>query len=282
MTLVAQFDGLGKAEYRKILKRPDVGLKVPTDGRYFQIKHDWEVLGDSRSAKVGSNYSHPAIVNDKWLVRSVWNDKYYSYVELPEKWQRFLYNLWSWSVGDDVVTGEITGYYTSKTNSGLFANTTPLSKAWYYVNMVEKSRAFTDSWSPEVGGRDFVTGRNPTNRPYEFLLRTCTGNLTKLEKINGREYWMKALDIRYDPPRVEWIIQHPHLLHWCTEISPYKLPDGTYTVSNFPQAEKCLGVDSWGVPIPFMSLGGYVIFDKDSVRELASGQNYSPYNPMRE
>jgi len=274
--------GEKQAEYVEVFPRKDINLTVPSDGgRYFQIKHDWEVMGISRAAKVGSNYSHPAIANNNWLVKSVFDGKSYDYVELPEKWQRFLWELWSWSVGDSVQGGEITGQYTSKTNSGTFSYTTPQSKTWYYVNMIEKSRAFTDSWSPEVGGRDFVTNRNPNNRPYEFLLRTCTGNLTKLKKINGREYWVEALDIRYDPPTLDWLIQRPHLLHWCTEISPYKLSNGTYTVSNFPQAEICLGVPSWGVPLPFMSLGGHVIFEKDAVRELSAGQKYSPYNPEK-
>jgi len=270
------------------ITRPDIGLTVPTDGRYFQIQHDWILMdGDTRASKnphsVKNNISHPAIAKSGlWVSKSVYNGRFYDYVELPEIWQRFLYDLWAWSVrGGNVPVGEILGYETKTTNTGTFAITTYPSLTWYYVNMMEKSRAFTDSWSPEVGGRDYVTNRNPQNRPLEFLLRTCTGNLTKLQKINGREYWVEALDILKPPPPLEWLITQPHLLHWCTEVSPRPLPDKTYTVSNFPQAEKCLGVPSWGVPLPFMSLGGTVIFDKAAVRELTPGQKYSPYNPQR-
>lgn len=268
----------------KQFKRKDINLKVPSAGKFVQIKHDWEVTDpktgknyDSRAK--GFKYSFPAIVNKQWGLKTLYNGKEYTYVSLPEKWQWFLWELWDWSTDYLLPRGEITSYYTTKTNTGTFANTTPKSLTYYYVNMVEKSRAFTDSWSPEVGGYDSVTERNVGAKPYEWLMRTTTGNLCEVEKIVGRNIYLKALDIMKDPPKLEWLISKPQYLHWCTQVGGVPLPQKKgYVVSNFPQAETCLGQVA-GVPLPFMSLGGSVILDKFAVRELKNNQSYSPYFP---
>lgn len=265
--------------------RPDINLRVPNTGRFVQIKHDWEII-DPKTGQYyeprskNYKYAFPAIVNKQWGLKTFYEGREYAYVPLPVKWQFFLWDIWNWSTGYLLPKGEITGYYTPSSNSGIFANTTPKSLTYYYVNMVEKSRAFTDSWSPEVGGYDAVTGRNVGAKPYEWLMRTTTGNMCEVEKIVGRDIYLKALDITKDPPSLEWLINHPQYLHWATEVSGTPLPDKRYTVSNFPQAETCLGKPS-GVPIPFMSLGGSIVLDKFSVRELQNGQKYSPYVPEK-
>lgn len=267
----------------KIFKRKDVNLKVPSSGKFVQIKHDWEII-DPKTGKYyeprskGYKYAFPAIVNKQWGLKTFYNGREYAYVELPVKWQWFFWDLWNWSTDYLLPKGEITGYYTTKTNSGNFAYTTPKSLTYYYVNMIEKSRAFTDSWSPEVGGYDAVTGRNVESRPYEWLMRTTTGNMCEVDKIVGRDIYLKALDITKDPPTVQWLIDHPQYLHWATEVGGTPLPDKRYPVSNFPQAETCAG-QVMGVPLPFISLGGTIVLDKFSVKELKNGQSYSPYVP---
>lgn len=265
--------------------RPDINLFVPNVGRFVQIKHDWEIINPKTGTyyeprSKGYKYAFPAIVNKQWGLKTFYGGREYSYVTLPVRWQFFLWDLWNWSTGYSLPKGEITGYYNTTSNTGTFAYTTPKSLTYYYVNVVEKSRAFTDSWSPEVGGYDAVTNRNLGAKPYEWLMRTTTGNLCEVEKVVGRDVYLKALDITKDPPSVEWIIQRPQYLHWATEVSGTPLPDKRYTVSNFPQAETCLGKPR-GVPIPFMSLGGTIILDKYAVKDLVNGQKYSPYVPEK-
>lgn len=293
MEIFGSYSG-NKVEYKEVAEIPqvptgfirkDINLKVPSSGRFVQIKHDWEVI-DPKTGKYyeprskGYKYAFPAIVNKQWGLKTLYNGKEYTYVQLPIKWQFFLWDLWNWSVDNSIPKGKITGYYTTKNNTGTFATTTPKSMTYYYVNMIEKSRAFTDSWSPEVGGYDAVTERNVGSKPYEWLMRTTTGNLCEVEKVVGRNMYLKALDITKDPPTIDWISKHPQYLHWATEVGGIPLSDKRYTVSNFPQAEACLGFPA-GVPIPFMSLGGSIVLDKFAVKELRNGQSYSPYVPEK-
>lgn len=264
------------------LRRRDVGLRAPADGQYVQIKHDWEVAGTSRA--LGYDYAFPAIVNKSWGLKTQYNGREYDYVPLPEAWQWFLWDLWKWSVDGLIPGGKIEYFYKKPRNERTFAYATPGTLTWYYVNMVEAHRAWTEAGSPEAGFRDYVTGRNPTAQPYQWLFRTTTGNLCKVIRTIGTLVEVEALDATKPPPPLEWLVTQPHLLHWATEVGPNQYPNGTFPVSNFPQAEvvsQMHGLPFMGTPIPFLSLGGSIILDKKATSPVENGDSYSPYNPPK-
>lgn len=281
--MLAKF-GNSQVEYKRLFKRKDVGLTVPNnDKQYVQVLHDWQVgKGGSRSEKAGSKYAHPAIVNATWGLETKYNDRVYDYVSLPEKWQQIIWKFCGWSVEYQLLKGVITEFYTKTTNSGIFARATPYSQTEYYISIVEKSRAWTESFSPEVGGKDVVTGRNMQNREYEFLMRHTTGALQEVTSY-GSKWIVKALDITKDPPPFEEIISDPSLYYWATEIRPERLADGTYTVSPFPQAKvpsRAMGLPFMGVAMPLLSMGGSFMINKTACSPiLTPGSKWSPYNP---
>lgn len=283
--IIARFPELGTAEYKRIFRRKDVGLIVPNNGKqYVQVLHDWLVRDDgmSRADKVGSDYAHPAIVNREWGLVTSYNGKVYDYVTLPEKWQWLIWEFCGWSVDYQLEVGRITDYYTKKTTDGLFARATPYSWMEYYISIVEFRRAWTESFSPEMGGRCFPTGRNPLNNPFAMLLRGCTGQLQEVTS-NGTKWKVKALDITKDPPPFKDIISDPALYYWATEIRPERLADGTYTVSPFPQAKvpsRAMGLPFMGVAMPLLSMGGSYLIDKKACTPvLENGSSWSPYYP---
>jgi hypothetical protein len=284
--LIATFPQ-GKAEYRRIFKRKDIGLTVPDNGKqHVQVLHDWQITlanGEQNTSRAaGHRTAHPAIVNTKWGLVTKYNDKVYDYVELPEKWQWLIWEFCKWSTDYQMPDGQITSYYTKTTNSGIFAKSTPYSTMEYYVSIMEKSRAWTDSWSPEIGGRDYVTGRNPNNRPLEFLIRHTTGALHEVRPF-GSKWIVKALDITKDPPPFANIIADPTLWYWATQIGNVPLPDKTWQVSYFPQAKypsEHYGLPFKGVAMPLLSLGGDFMIDKKACTPvLVPGSKWSPYNP---
>jgi hypothetical protein len=277
-------NGMGKyfeTQEPVVLERKDINLKVPNNGKtHVQVLHDWDVTGQSRAH--GNKTAHPAIVNTAWGLITKYNDKVYDYVELPEKWQWIVWEFCKWSTGYQIPDGEITSFYTKTTNSGLFAKTTPYSLTEYYVSIMEKSRAWTDSWSPEIGARDYVTKRNLQNRNLEFLMRHTTGALHEVT-LYGSKWIVKALDITKDPPPFEEIIADPTLYYWATQISNVQLPDKTWQVSYFPQAKRpslYYELPFKGVAMPLLSMGGSFMIDKKACTPiLKNGSAWSPYHP---
>lgn len=245
-----------RVEYKRDIRPKDIGLTVPDDGfRYGVIRHVRELeKGDPIPA-----------VYQSGLYR--YQERDYDYLPLPFDWQWHIYHLLEWASEGLIPKGGIIGYYEK---GGLpFAIAEGLT--WAYVNLVERHRAFTDSKPPEAGYRDYVTGRNSNEEPYEWLCRTTTGNLVKIIGNWGIYYEVEAYDIRRSPSDYNYA---PHLVHWATEIS------STGIVARFPQLKvlcRRYGFTEVGTPIPFLSKGGVVRLPKEHIRILQPGQAYSPY-----
>lgn len=285
MFITANFPKLGKAEYRRIFRRKDVGLTVPNNGKlYVQTLPDWQVGYDGSRAK-GHRTPHPAIINIRWgLIRS-YNNQVYDYVKLPKKWQKLIWDFCDWSTDYQLPKGKIESYYTKSTNSGVFAKCTPNSLTEYYVSIVEKSRAWTDTkFNIEEGrGQDYMTERNPEADPYEFLLAPTVGSLHEVTSY-GTKWKVRALDITKDPPPFEEIISDPAMYYWATQISNQPLADKkTYQVSYFPQAKvpsQFYALPFKGVAMPLLSLGGSFLLDKKACTPiLSAGSAWTPYYP---
>ena len=277
--MLASFNGVD-VRYQPSFQLKDVNLTVPNipGKRFVKIKNDMEVVGQSRAE--GRKYNFPAVVNKSWDLLTKYQDAVYDYVEVPDPWAWFFWNMWDWASDYRLPTGKIESFYTSKTNSGTFANTTPGSLMFVYVNMIEKSRSHTDSWAPEVGARDIVTGRNlGTSRRWEWLFRPTTGQMGMVKADWGTYWELEALDILKSPPSIDVIKSSPWLYGWATEVTPNGY------VTNYPQIEvafrehKDLNGIKAGTPIPFLSKGGSVLIKKSSCTELTPGSKWSPYFP---
>lgn len=265
----------------------DVGLSVPETGSFVQIKHDYETLGYPRQKDWGIKYPIPAIMNS---VRLSYLGRGYDYVRLERSWQYWIFYLWSWSVWDAAPMGEWEGQYTNPSNpSMIFDRYTAGSMLWYYAEMIQDARSHTDADSVEGGFADYVTGRNVNAKPYSWLCKTTTGNLLK---VIGRETggdgrkWLRveALDLAKAPPNLSEVVNKPWLLHWATEQSMSLLPNGSYVVDGYPQAEavaKLMGQPRTGTPIPNLSLGGSYLIEEAVTKPMVGGKSFSPYNPAK-
>lgn len=273
----------------------DVGLKVPDDGyKYVRILHEYETRGRPRQIDMGIKYAIPAIMT---MVRRIapnlsyippaYRGRAYDYVTLTKEWQFFLLELFRWSVGNTLVYGEHIGTYTNKSNPNvIFDRYTSGSLLEYYTNMIQDARSHTDSESPEVGFCDFVTERNMGKKSYSWLTKTTTGNLLRVKADMGKYWEVYALDLARTPPKISDIEKSFHLIHWATEQGIVKYPNGTYSVSSYPQAEYSMrmtgrGHLKIGTPIPNTSLGGTYLIEKAYTKVLSAGQSWSPYNPPK-
>lgn len=257
--------------------RKDINLRVPDIGRRFvMIKHDTDVLGAPRQySTTWDPDPRPAVVNTKWGLITKWNDRVYDYVALSEQWQWFLWNMLDWASGYLLPRGKIERFYTKTTNSGTFAEATPGSLTWVYVNLIEKSRSHTDSASAETGYRDYVTGRNPNaTKPYAWLMRPCTGQLAMVKNDLGSKLELETIDLFKPCPTMDELEAKPWLYGWATQIHI----DGR--VTRYPQIKEAFevqGLPPAGTPIPFMSMGGSVLIDKRACLELEPGAAWTPY-----
>lgn len=286
--MIATF-GSRLVEYRQDTIRKDVKLRVPAMGRWARFRHDFETAAwdfmPRQLVEGNVKYAVPEIVRTRML----YNGRVYDYVPVPKDWQYFLYDLWAYSVDNIPPVGKLIRTYTKPNNSGLFSEYTDGSLLWYYGNMIEKSRAWTDSWSPEVGARDYVTGRNLSARDWEWLCRPTGGNLFEIVKEDGKYFYARALDMTHPPPRVEDVFDDPGVIHWATEITTNELPRlpnriRHWVVSDFPQAEHVCDVNRItrvGTPYAFLSLGGLIQVEKVLAELLPNGAEYSPYNPKK-
>lgn len=260
-------------------KRKDEGLSVPTDGnKYVKIKHDWQVLsgGVTRQKEQNLNvkYPVPAIVNKEWGWK-VNGDAASYYHPLPKEWQYFMWNFWDWGSNKILPTGKIESFYEKKTNSGLFARTTPGSLTFLYVDMIEKSRAWTDSINVETGAIDYVTNRNLNGRaPYGWLCRPTTGHMLKVIGETYTAYKVSCIDLNMPPPPIEEMDYHPEWVVWATQVHVEKY------VSRFPQVKEAFSVHGYppqGTPVPLIAPGGFAFINKKSVSEMKNGESWSPY-----
>jgi hypothetical protein len=273
-------------------KAKDINLTVPELGRFVQIKPDYEIFGVPRQLRDGSapDYGFPAVVNrqkDAWGFLTTYDNVAYDYVDMPDRWQWFLWDMWNHFSSYLLPTGKITRLYTKDSNTGTFAETPAGSLFWVYVNMIEKSRSHTDARNAENGARDVVTGRNlGSNFPYQWLASPNTGQLGMIKRDMGSKWELHAIDLLQPVPSMDELESMPYLWGWATESKKEKLPDGRYVVTDYAHIDQALKTNflnspRTGTPIPFLSLGGSVLIDKKACRPLENGQPWSPYVPAQ-
>lgn len=253
--------------------RLDENLRVPDVGQFAQLKH-WNELGKGDNKNEFPEMFTPT---DGILLRDP-EGREYSYVQMPDNWQWFLWSFWDWASGYKLPRGKVEGYYQRPGNLRTFAKTTPGSLTYVYVDMVEAHRAFTEAASPEAGARDVVTGRNLHNsKPYEWLFNSTGGAMVKVLRTIGQYYEIEALDVLKPPPSIEYVVKRPWLYFWCTQWGKYS---GSTRFPQIKNANAVHGLPPVGIPSPLMSKGGTIRVLKSSCNVLKNGVAWTPYKPI--
>jgi len=290
---------IGNRSDKPVLRR-DIDLRVPNDGQYARVLHDWElpengfkppdIWGQPR--QLMPNFGKPGYKRPLPSTRMLWgryNGAIYDRQALSREWQFWLKELLAYQLNGRAPEGKIEYHYEEgkidvpvAPNLYTFAKCTDGSLTWAYVNLIEDHRSFTDTSAPENGYADYVTGRNIGRKPYEWKCLTTTGNIVKILDKWDKYYVVEAFDFLKPPPLLSSVIDKQHLIHWATEQTVVKLPDKRWTVSMYPQIKVIcdyLGLERTGTPFPLGSRGGTNLIRKEHVRLVSAGEKYSPYVP---
>jgi len=248
--------------------RKDINLRVPDDGgRYVQIRKDLiTVYGDPIPAIVSREFG--LLTEDPAGV-------IYDYVPMPDRWQRWMYDFCDWGTGRMLPQGEFIENYTLPKNSEdvIYSRYTPGSLLSLYAEKIKDAKSHSDSYSPETGARDVVTGRNLFNpRPWEWLCRPTLGALLRV--TDAGSYWRaQAIDLLKPCPDPDFMPSH--LMFWGTQVDRFG------NVTRYPDVKiefEVWGIPPAGTPMPLLSLGGSFRIKKVSCLELLPGQAWSPYS----
>jgi len=255
-------------------QRLDENLTVPNDGyKYVRLKH-WIELGKGDNAD-----PYPEIIDkgDGWLTFGP-DGVEYDYVSLTEPYQWLLWQTWDYFSQYKLPRGKIERFYKKPGNERTFAEATPGSLAWVYVNMAEAHRAFTEAGSPEAGFIDYVLPRQnqSISRGYQWLFRATGGAMLRVLRTNGAEYVIEAIDVLKPAPSVKEVVKRG-LYFWCTQSGKYS---GS---TRFPQIKNANAVHGYppaGIASPLFSLGGTIRVKKTVCVDLIPGSAYTPYQPV--
>jgi len=285
--------GLVTAEYRKVDASPtkpyvnmDANLRVPGIGRFVQVL-TWPEIAKALGTDPPNNQNpYPQMITRAHgieLREPVPDGDVYQYLSLPDKWYRFLYD-WFEFQGQGYLSKEKTVTpYTRPNNWRTFYKAVPGSVMEVFIKMTEAHICWSDPRSREAGWRCPVVDVNPTMPGWEMLFNFQGGALLELDYIFGSKYVVKALDVRKDPPAVEWLAEHPQYFYFATQW-------GKYTGSTrFAQLKNSLAVHGIpepgkpipGIAMPTISMGGRIMIDKRSCSPiLTNGAPWSPYKPI--
>lgn len=274
----------------------DVNLRVPDDGfRYVRTLHDGEYLGYPRQRDFKVRYEIPAMMNEVLLkapndesIPLKYRGRVYDYVDMPARWQQFLFDLWRAHVLGPIPDGEYLGSHPDpwkRPDVIAMDDYTPGSAAWMYAYMIAISRSNTDDRPVEKGWRDDVLKRYMNAPgPYSWLFKTMTGNMHKVLRREGRYLICEAIDIRKPCPAIKDVMGKNHLIHFATNQGTEKTPDGRYKVSRFPAVNavsRIHGYPDSGTPVPVLSWSGEVGVLEARTVDLVPRQPYSMYVPEK-
>jgi hypothetical protein len=275
--MLAKF-GTTTTEYQRLFERLDVGVPVPDDGyQYVMAQHEWMLFGTTRHSGAQPNQTapRPAVVNTKWGIKTLASANG-DYVPVQDHWQRWFYQFWDWASWYRLPIGEEIETYVNPRNPGtIYTRYTPGSKLALYAGMIMDAKSHTDSMSPESGGRDVVTNRNPeARRPWEWLCRPTTGALLRVLSRNGSVLKIQAIDLNGTPPDVStlqlWQYYFGTQVHINGSVSRYPDVKNAFEVHDYPPA---------GTAMPLVAPGGYFYIDRLATVELQPGQIWKPYYP---
>ncbi len=261
--------------YISEFKRLDIGIPVPDDGVYWMIQHEMPLFGETRLAGNETKDAIPAVANRDWGIETLAkaNGDYYP---ISDIWQRWFYEFWDWASGNRLPAGVQIGEHRNPMNHDIvYQDYTAGSLKSLYAGLIMDAKSHTDSYSPESGARDVVTGRNPTSpRPWEWLCRPCTGALLKQDALLGTRLRIKCIDLYKAPPPVESL--QPWQYYYGTQVHM----DGS--VTRYPDVKNAFAVHGWppvGTAMPLVAPGGYFYINRSACVPLKAGDTWKPYYP---
>ncbi len=228
--------------------------RVPAVGEFLITRHDYQRADwgyKPRSIKLNYKRNPPECALPETVPLP--GNKPTDFVPLSREWQIFWFELLN-----------LTSNGT-KTREQLFA-------AW--ESLTVQGRAFTDFHSVSYGFTDYILGRNLTGTkgPLQHKSLSCGGNIVKKIGVHSSgKYIIEALDLSKSPPDPEEALSKNWLVHWATQETVIKLPDGTWRVTRFPQ------LAPYGTPFLVVSLNGTNLIERVMVNTIANGATYSPY-----
>jgi len=288
--------------------RRDTGLTVPADGkRYGIVLPDYESIEydyQPRQIAGGNTFPDYAVpATEKG--RPKFEGQNYEYINLPPVWHGWLHGLFDHVTEGRLPRGKIEYFYTEKIidkvkvetripweererydkYGTIYAKFTPGSLMFAYGDFIKISRAITDGHPVERNRFDAVTNRNPGQDPYQWNCAiVLRNNLVRLLGTDDKYWAVETYNFSKSPPTYEQALQEPWRLHWATEQTTVKLPNGTWVISGWPQLEACLDLlppynfPKLGTPYPYGTRDGISYIEKRSIKLVDNGARYSPYN----
>ena len=254
--------------------RRDIGYPVPDDGyQYVMAQHEIALWNTTRHSYNNTYDPIPAVVNRDWGIETlaVANGDYFP---IQNPWQWWFYNFWDWASGHRLPVGKFEGTYVNPRNPNIvYSKYTPGSNLALYAGMIMDAKSHSDSKSPETGGRDVVTGRNPTSpKPWDWLCRPTTGALLRVIGRNGSRLKIQAIDLYGTPPDIDNLEIWQY--YYGTQVDRFG------NVSRYPDVKEAFAVHGYepsGTAMPLVAPGGYFWIDKLSCMEIKPGEIWKPY-----
>lgn len=288
MTLHATASRLSMKSLDPLVK--DTYLTVPprSEGEFFQILDDTDVLGAARQVVDGQpfDFDFPAIANKKWGIHTRYpgfDGTEYEYIELSDAWIRTIYAMLEWGASHLLPRGDIVDYV--ERNDGTYAVVSPVASMWWvWTELIVKGKSHTEGAPVEYGRRDPITGRNPNAENFLWLARPFTKALKRRTEMRGSKWGYEVLNTLQPPPSLESIIARPWLWEWAVTIKR-EMVDGRYIVDDYPtiaEAFKRLNYPRTGTPVLSLGKGETVWIDKSACSPiLEPGSRWSPYYPEK-
>jgi len=255
--------------------RLDTGIPVPSDGNYVMVQHEMPLFGKTRHGYNETKDAIPAVANSQWGIQTLWRSNG-DYGAISDEWQRWFYEFWDWASGYRLPVGNLEGTYKNPMNPDVvYQIYTKGSKLALYAGMIMDAKSHSDSYNPEAGARDVVTGRNLQNhRPWEWLCRPTTGALLKVLSVNGTQLKIKCIDLFGAPPDVNtlepWQFYFGTQVHYDGSVTRYPDVKVAFEAHGYPPA---------GTAMPLVAPGGYFYIDKSACVQLHAGDMWKPYYP---
>lgn len=239
---------------------PSTRFVVPNDGQvYMQVKHDYETeFWDHKPRALQIDGWKPQInpqgeFPDTFPCTTMGGTR--ERVKLTEPFQRLWFDLLKEASNNTMSESE-------------------LIERW--AEITEHGRALTDFFAVQQGYRDYILEQNLDANDIQQKTLTMGGNIVHVIGSDATHWYIEAINTSETPPKAEDIINKPWLVQWGTQTTMEKLDDG-YVVVDWAQLN--YNSKSYGVPFMLLSPNGKLEIEKQFLKPIANGIEFSPYNP---
>ena len=233
---------------KKIVPEPDDIITVPNSGTFRRVGHDYEVKEYDNKPRVSGNPTPETC--------QMWDCKPNDFIPLSEDYQRLWFSLIRWASHGTMTDGQ-------------------LLTAW--ADATAERKALTDNHGLSHNFADYILGLF-LNNPKP-LMQKCVllgGSLVNVLFDSDENSVISCLDATQPAPTLEYLLEHPYLWGWATEITSNKLPNGTWVVSRWPNLKHFGG---WGFPYLIIGKSNRNVVRRNRLISVSNGSSFRPYNP---